>query len=197
VTRSAFLLVLLLPAVLQAGWTDSLSIRFGGGLSRPFVEQRVRSSIPGADFSRDIPALFTAVVDVESALRQNRWEGALVLGVDGEVLSVNRLDATGFSIVHLSLMGGARLLRIGPSQLWMRAGGGLAIPALVHDEAASAEDNLGWRVGSGLAFVRGGTRVVMDGTLCEVSFRSRSRSASSTSEWRLGQLVMKVQWDWI
>ncbi len=196
-TRPAFLLALLLPAVLRAGWSDSLSIRFGGGLSKPFLEQRVRGSVPGTDFSRDIPALFTAVVDLEAALRQDRWEGALVLGIDGEVLSVHRLDATGFSVAHASLVGGFRLLRIGPSQLWIRAGAGVAVPALVHDEAASAESGPGWRAGSGLAFARGGTRVVLEGTICEVSFRSRNRVASSTSEWTLGQAVAKVQWDWM
>ncbi len=195
--RSFLALSLSFFGTVHAGSLDSLSVRFGAGLSKPFVEQRVGSSIPGAGFSREIPSLFTAVVDLESTLRRDRWEAGLALGVDGEVLSVNRLDATGFSVAHASLLGGFRLFQVGASRLWMQAIAGLAVPVLTHDEAADADAELGWRVGSGLAFARGGTRVVLGGTISEVSFRSTSGSAVSTSDWKQGQLFGKVQWDWI
>lgn len=192
-----FLLPMAFVGTVAAGLLDSLSIRFGGGIAKPYMEQRVESSVPGTDYSREIPAMFGILADLEATLRRGPWEAGLAMGIDGEVVAIQRLESTGFSVAHTSLLAAARLLRYRNSELWLQASGGLAIPTMAHDEAGHADALPGWRIGSGLAFARGGVRAVVGGTLSETGYRTRGRLITTTSRWTEEQWVGKVQWDWI
>ena len=195
--RFATFSVMALASFARAGLVDSLSMRFGAGVSKPWAREVVENSIPGTGFERRLPTLFTAVVSSEATLRRDRWEGGLAFGIDGEVLSVQRLDASGFSVAHLSALGAFRILSVGDSRLWVRVLAGWGVPVMRHDNAAVSDPSGGMRLESGLCFSRGGVRVVLGASRGEVEFESRNGSVETTNHWETTQAIAMMQWDWI
>ena len=196
--NSVFILLFLF--VIRSGWADpldSLSLRFGAGLSKPVARQEYSSGIPGAQFDRDIPTLPTVVADLQSTLRGDAWEGGLGLGLEGEILSVNRIDETDFTLLHLDLIGARRLWMLRSSSVWRAASGGWALPIFLHEGAEGQSSAGGPRAFAGLVFRRESVQVEIGGSISRVAFHDRNLQTESTTTWTVEHWTAKVYWDWL
>jgi hypothetical protein len=198
--KSNSVLMLFLLVGGRAGWADSfdsLAVRFGMGLSKPFAREEYSGGLPGAQFDRDIPTLPTFATDLESTLRSAVWEGGLGLGIEGEILSVNRIDETDFTLLHLDLTGARHLWSLRSSSVWLAASGGWSLPIFQHDGAQGQSSVGGPRAFTGLVFRRGNAQVEIGGSITRVAFHDRNLQTESTTTWTVDHWTAKVYWDWL
>lgn len=196
----ANVLLLLLFGAVQAGWSDpfdSLAIRFGAGVSKPVAREEYSASLSGAGFDRNIPTMPTLAADLQSTLRGDAWEGGLGFGLEGEILSVNRVDETDFTLLHFDLIGARRLLALRSSSLWLDASGGWTLPILLHDGAEGQSSAGGPRGFAGLVFRRGSVQVEIGASVSRIAFHDRNLQTESTTTWTVEHWTAKVYWDWL
>jgi hypothetical protein len=195
-TKSVHILLL----AVGAGWAgafDSLSLRFGVGVSKPFAREEYSGGLPGARFDRNVPTIPTLTSDLQSTSRGSDWEGGVGLGIEGEILSANRIDVTGFSSLHMDLIGARHLWTVRSSEVWLAASGGWALPIFRHDGAEAQSSSGGPRAFAGLVFRRESIQVEIGGSIARVAFHDRNLQTESTTTWTVEHWTAKIYWDWL
>jgi hypothetical protein len=198
--KSNSVLLLLVLLAVRTGWgvpLDSLSVRFGTGVSKPVAREEYSGGLPGARFGRDVPTLPTLAADLRTTLRSGALEGGLGLGIEGEVLSVNRIDETDFTLLHLDLVGAWRLCTLRKSSVWFTASGGWSLPIFLHDGAEGQSSVGGPRGFAGMVFRRESVEVEIGGSVSQVSFHDSGPKTTSTTTWTVQHWTAKVYWDWL
>jgi len=176
---------------------DSLSIRFGAGLARPFLHQVFSSQNPDAQFERTIPTLPTIVAGSQQVVRWGNWEAGTEFGLECEALSFNRLDGTEFSLAHLGAVGGWRAWNGGSASIWTEIGGGWSWPVFTHDFADQQASFGGPRGSLDLIFRRDGIQFVFGQSFSFLSFSDRNGKGTSTTDWKIQYWSIRAEWEWL
>lgn len=176
---------------------DSLSIRVGAGLEKPIAENKYSSSIPGYDYSRKMPTLPTVSVNIESSVRCDWLEGGLNGGVDGEIISVYRLETSGFSFGHLNVFGSIKVFGYKGSNMWAKAGLGLGYPMFRHDETLNSDVETSLRKSLSVVLASQRIRAVFGYSVQRASFSKDLIGVKSRDTWNLEYYSLIAYWDWI
>ncbi len=176
---------------------DSLTVRFGAGISKPSAIYDYRNKTQGTSVHRNIPTL-PALLAQASVLEEFRGcELGVELGVEGEVLSADRIDGSNFSVGHAGISGARRLISFRGSELWFQAGAGVAGPVFRHAESADDDAHLGPRLAASLGFACHPVRVDLGVSRTWLSFDNANSTGSAHSSWRITHLFMTASWDWL